>query len=67
MSNLIFPQNEAVGEEVSRLYYIGFKGDTRQMQNSGTQKLEVPAQNAADARQVDRLREKSAGQQSTAR
>ncbi|KAL5499061.1 hypothetical protein ACEPAH_1579 [Sanghuangporus vaninii] len=59
--------NEAVGEEVSRLYYIGFKGDTRQMQNAGLQKLEVPTENAADARLIDRLRDKSASQQSTAR
>ncbi|KAL5523076.1 hypothetical protein ACEPAF_1343 [Sanghuangporus sanghuang] len=59
--------NEAVGEEVSRLYYIGFKGDTRQMQNSGLQKLEVPTENAADARLIARLRDKSASQQSTAR
>ncbi|KAL5522659.1 hypothetical protein ACEPAG_8677 [Sanghuangporus baumii] len=59
--------NEAVGEEVSRLYYIGFKGDTRQIQNAGLQKLEVPTENAADARLIDRLRDKSASQQSTAR
>ncbi|OCB84857.1 DUF1000-domain-containing protein [Sanghuangporus baumii] len=59
--------NEAVGEEVSRLYYIGCKGDTRQMQNSGLQKLEVPTENAADARLIARLRDKSASQQSTAR
>lgn len=60
-------QNEAVGDEVSRIYYIGFKGDTRQVQNGGTQKLEVPAANAADAPLVDRVRDKAAGQQSTAR
>lgn len=33
----------------------------------GTNKLEIPAANAADAPLVDRVREKSAGQQSLAR
>ncbi|EJC99353.1 DUF1000-domain-containing protein [Fomitiporia mediterranea MF3/22] len=59
--------NESIGEEVSRIYYIGFKGDTRQVQNAGTNKLEVPAENAADASLVDRVRERASGQQDTAR
>ena len=36
-------------------------------QKGVTQKIEIPAANAADASLVDRAREKSGGQQSTAR
>ncbi|KAI5123260.1 hypothetical protein M0805_001349 [Coniferiporia weirii] len=58
---------EAVGEERSRIYYIGFRGDTRRVQREGTQKLEVPTANAADAPLVDSVRNKTASQQSLAR
>ena len=56
-----------MGGEISRLYYIGFKGETRQMRKDVTQKLETPAANAADSSLIDRVRERAAGQQSTAR
>lgn len=66
--NLIYSlQGEAVGEEMSRIYFIGFKGDTRTVRKEGSNKLEVPAANAADASLVDRVKERAAGQQSTAR
>ncbi|KAH8113876.1 DUF1000-domain-containing protein [Phellopilus nigrolimitatus] len=58
---------DAIGDETSRIYYVGFKGDTRSVQKEGTHKLVVPAANAADAPLVDRVRDKAAGQQSTAR
>lgn len=52
---------------MTRLYYIGFKGDTRLPRKEAHSKLEIPAANAADASLADRLREKSSGQQTTAR
>lgn len=52
---------------MSRIYFIGFKGDTRTVRKEGSNKLEVPAANAADASLVDRVKERAAGQQSTAR
>ncbi|OJA08373.1 hypothetical protein AZE42_01002 [Rhizopogon vesiculosus] len=58
---------ESVGGERSRIYYLGFKGDVRTPRKEGTNKLEVPAANAADAPLVDRLAQKSGGQQTTAR
>lgn len=58
---------EAVGGEVTRLYYIGFRGDTRSQRKEGHSKLEIPAANAADASLTDRLQEKAGGQQTTAR
>lgn len=59
--------SEAVGGEVTRLYYIGFRGDTRSQRKEGRSKLEIPAANAADASLTDRLQEKAGGQQTTAR
>ncbi|KAH0578274.1 UPF0424 protein [Termitomyces sp. J132] len=59
--------SESAGEEVSRIYYIGFKGDMRSPQREANSKLEVPAPNAADAPLVDKVAEKTAGQQTTAR
>ncbi|KAG6877458.1 hypothetical protein C0992_009932 [Termitomyces sp. T32_za158] len=59
--------SESVGEEVSRVYYVGFKGDMRSPQREANSKLEVPAQNAAEAPLVDKVAEKRAGQQTTAR
>ncbi|EAU89346.2 hypothetical protein CC1G_03611 [Coprinopsis cinerea okayama7 len=41
--------NEAVGEEVSRIYYIGFKGDMRSVKREVASELEVPAPHTADA------------------
>ncbi|KAF4564719.1 hypothetical protein EYR40_010891 [Pleurotus pulmonarius] len=59
--------SHAMGDEVSRVYYIGFKGDTTSPRKDGTQKLEIPAANAADASLVDRVSEKAGSQQTTAR
>ncbi|KAF9455378.1 galactose-binding domain-like protein [Collybia nuda] len=59
--------SESVGGEISQIYYIGFKGDMRSTQKEANSKLEVPASNAADAPLVDRVSEKTAGQQTTAR
>jgi len=58
---------EAVGGEMTRIYYIGFKGDTRTPRKDASTKLEVPAANAADAVLFDWLAQKSGGQQTTAR
>jgi hypothetical protein len=63
----LFVQSEAVGGEVTRLYYIGFKGDTRLPRKEANSKLEIPAANAADASLADRLRQKAGGQQTTAK
>ncbi|KAG5635714.1 hypothetical protein H0H81_010339 [Sphagnurus paluster] len=59
--------SEAVGDDVSRIYYIGFKGDMRSPHRDANSKLEVPTSNAADAPLVDKVSEKTAGQQTTAR
>ncbi|KAG2744163.1 hypothetical protein CY34DRAFT_768911 [Suillus luteus UH-Slu-Lm8-n1] len=58
---------ESVGGELSRVYYLGFKGDVRTLRKEGTNKLEVAAADAADAPLVDRLAQKTGGQQTTAR
>ena len=60
-------QSEAVGEEALQLYYIGFRGDSRLQRREGNQKLEIAAENAPDAKVIDRLTEKSGPQQTTAR
>jgi hypothetical protein len=52
---------------VTRLYFIGFRGDTRTPRKEANSKLEIPAANAADASLTDRLQEKASGQQTTAR
>jgi hypothetical protein len=59
-------QNEAVGEEVSRIYYLGFKGDMRHVKREVASRLEVPAQNAADATLMNKAANRAA-QQPTAR
>ncbi|KAF8493397.1 galactose-binding domain-like protein [Russula emetica] len=59
--------SDSVGGECSRVYYIGFKGETRVIRKEGINKLEIPAANAADASLTDRVREKSAAQQPTAK
>ncbi|KJA13744.1 hypothetical protein HYPSUDRAFT_92649 [Hypholoma sublateritium FD-334 SS-4] len=59
--------NDSVGGEVSRVYYIGFKGDMRSIKREVNSKLEVPAPHAADASLTDRISERAAGQQTTAR
>ncbi|KAG6812465.1 hypothetical protein H0H92_002730 [Tricholoma furcatifolium] len=59
--------SESAGGDVSRIYYIGFKGDMRSPRRDANSKLEIPASNAADAPLVDKVAEKTAGQQTTAR
>lgn len=56
-----------MGDDVSRIYYIGFKGDVRSSKQAANSLLDVPAPNMGDARLVDRLHEKTGGQQTTAR
>ncbi|KAF9474433.1 DUF1000-domain-containing protein [Pholiota conissans] len=58
---------DSVGGDVSRVYYIGFKGDMRSTKREVNSKLEVPAPHAADAALTDRVSERAAGQQTTAR
>ncbi|KXN83032.1 hypothetical protein AN958_01854 [Leucoagaricus sp. SymC.cos] len=59
--------NESVGDETTRIYYIGFKGDARSNKQAINSLLDVPAPNTGDARVIDRLTEKAAGQQTTTR
>lgn len=56
-----------MGGDVSRIYYIGFKGDMRSPYIDLNSKLEVPASNAADAPLADKVSEKTGGQRTTAR
>jgi len=58
--------SEAAGGETSRLYYIGFKGETRIQRKEGQSKLAIPAANAATSL-IERLQEKAKGQQTTAK
>ena len=60
-------QSESVGEETSRVYYIGFKGDVRELRKDRDSHMDVPAANSASSTLFDRLAEKSGGQQTTAR
>ena len=55
-----------MGEETTRIYYIGFKGETRTVRKEGSNKLEIPAATDLPAT-LDRLREKGAAQQPTAK
>jgi len=59
--------SDSVGEERTRIYYIGFKGETRIVRKEGSNKLEIPAANAPDASLIDRLQERAAAQQPTAK
>ncbi|KAJ3747379.1 galactose-binding domain-like protein [Lentinula detonsa] len=59
--------SESVGGDVSRIYYIGFKGDIRELKKDKDSHMDVPAANAADAPLFDRLQDKASGQQTTAR
>lgn len=51
--------SEADGDEVTRIYYIGFKGDARQHSKDSNTRMEVPAENAADAALTDAVSEKT--------
>ncbi|KIM86006.1 hypothetical protein PILCRDRAFT_96211 [Piloderma croceum F 1598] len=59
--------SDSVGGDVSRIYYVGFRGDTQELRKDADTKLDIRAANAADASLVDRITEKTAGQQTTAR
>jgi len=59
--------NESTGGDVSRIYYIGFKGDNRNLVREAGNKLATPAANAADASLTDRASEKAGSKQTTAR
>ncbi|EJU02435.1 DUF1000-domain-containing protein [Dacryopinax primogenitus] len=52
--------------DVSRIYYIGFKGERRSPHRDPNTRLDIPAAQGADA-PVDRLAEKSANRQNTIR
>ena len=60
-------QSDSVGEDVSRVYFIGFRGDLREPRKEGTDKLPIPAANAADAPLVDKVGEKKGAAQSLAK
>lgn len=67
-ARLIFMlQRDAVGEEQSRVYYVGFRGSTRAIQKEASEKLVIPAANAAEAPLSQRMAERSTSQQDTAR
>ena len=55
-----------MGEENTRVYYIGFKGETRTVRKEGTSMLEIPAATAADAI-FQQAQEKRAAQQPMAK
>ncbi|KDQ13355.1 hypothetical protein BOTBODRAFT_33676 [Botryobasidium botryosum FD-172 SS1] len=59
--------SESPSTTLSRLYYIGFRGEARTPQKDTSTTLQLGAANAADASIIDRLAEKSAGRQSTIR
>ncbi|KAF9010244.1 PITH domain-containing protein [Cyathus striatus] len=59
--------SDAVGQERSRIYFIGFRGDMRSVKREINSHLQVPAPHASDARLVDRVQDKSGARQTTAR
>jgi hypothetical protein len=59
-------QSESPSEERSRIYYIGFRGDTLAPRKDIRSKIDLAAANAADA-PVEKLAEKSASSQTTIR
>ncbi|KAI0032858.1 galactose-binding domain-like protein [Vararia minispora EC-137] len=54
--------SNSTGGDLSRIYFIGFKGDLRTPRKEGTNKLPIPAANAADAPLIDKAAEKRASQ-----
>ncbi|ETW78004.1 hypothetical protein HETIRDRAFT_325322 [Heterobasidion irregulare TC 32-1] len=58
---------DSVGGNASRIYYIGFKGELRTSRRSGTSKLVIPAATGADASLTDRVSERAAQPQPTAK
>jgi len=64
--SLFFKDSE--GEDTSRVYYIGFKGDPRMIRTPAVSGLEIPAAGTADAALIDKAKSKTgSGQQTTAR
>ncbi|KAF8342759.1 PITH domain-containing protein [Cantharellus anzutake] len=59
-------QSESASEECTRIYFIGFKGDTRRTKKDTRTKLDLAAANAADAT-VTKLAEKAGPSQTTIR
>ncbi|KZT23728.1 DUF1000-domain-containing protein [Neolentinus lepideus HHB14362 ss-1] len=59
--------SESSGGDASRIYYVGFKGDTRAPRKEANTKMVVPAENAAQSRILDRVMEKAGAKQTTAR
>ncbi|TFK72072.1 DUF1000-domain-containing protein [Pluteus cervinus] len=59
--------SDAPSGEISRVYYIGFKGDPRSLGREVNSKIEVPAPNAADKPLVDKVGEKKGAPQDVAR
>lgn len=60
-------QGDSVGGDLSRVYYVGFKGDSRTNRKEVANKLEIPAADAADTPLIDRLKQNAGGRQTTAR
>ncbi|KAJ1311675.1 hypothetical protein OPQ81_010149 [Rhizoctonia solani] len=54
------------GGEINRIYFVGFKGDARDVQKDVSEHLDIRAANAADA-PIDRLAEKATGSQNLIR
>ncbi|KAF8644910.1 hypothetical protein AX16_008193, partial [Volvariella volvacea WC 439] len=59
--------SDTPSEEPCRVYYIGFKGDSRSTKKELHSLLEVPAPNAAGKSLVDKVAEKDAPRQGVAR
>ncbi|KAH7886837.1 DUF1000-domain-containing protein [Phlebopus sp. FC_14] len=58
---------DSTGGDQTRVYYLGFKGDSRTPRKEATKKLDIPAANAADSPLIDRAKQAAGGQQTTAR
>ncbi|CEL57487.1 PITH domain-containing protein CG6153 OS=Drosophila melanogaster GN=CG6153 PE=2 SV=1 [Rhizoctonia solani AG-1 IB] len=54
------------GGEINRIYFVGFKGDARDISKDVSEHLDIRAANASDA-PIDRLAEKAAGSQNLIR
>ena len=67
LTNIPLQQSEAVDGEQSRIYYLGFRGDTRYTKKEVNSRIEVPAPNAAEAALADKVTHKVGSQQTTAR
>ncbi|KAF8605065.1 DUF1000-domain-containing protein [Ceratobasidium sp. AG-I] len=61
ISLTLFLTDTSAGE-TNRIYFVGFKGDARNLQKDVSEMLDLPAANAADA-PIDRLAERAASSQ----